>query len=49
MKAQGSLLETRHLRRRLVTKNSFHERLAEHGDEFLAGDDYAGLYAPPHG
>ena len=30
---QGSLLETRHMRRHLVTKGSFYERLADHGHE----------------
>lgn len=30
--AQGCLLETRHVRRHLVTKNSFYERLADYYD-----------------
>ena len=49
VKPQGSLLETRHARRHLVTRGSFYERLAEHGHEFLADDDYAHLYAPTMG
>ncbi|MGH9341756.1 MAG: IS1182 family transposase, partial [Acidobacteriota bacterium] len=43
---QGSLLETRHSRRHLVTKGSFYERLADYGHRFLTDDDYAHLYAP---
>ena len=43
--AQGSLLETRWVRRHLVTKGSFYERLAEHGDEIVCDDDFAHLYA----
>jgi len=46
---QGSLLETRHARRHLVTKGSFYERLADNGDAFLCDDDYAHLYAPTMG
>ena len=46
---QGSLLETRHPRRHLVTKGSFYERLADNGDAFLCDDDYAHLYAPTMG
>ena len=49
VKPQGSLLQTRHARRHLVTKGSFYERLAEHGDSFLADSDYAHLYAPVMG
>lgn len=49
VKPQGSLLETRHARRHLVTKGSFYERLAENGDAFLNDDDYAHLYAPTMG
>lgn len=49
VKAQGSLLESRHMRRHLVTKGSFYERLAEHGQEFLSDNDFAGLYAPKMG
>jgi hypothetical protein len=30
----------------LVTKGSFYERLAEHGHEIVADDDFAHLYAP---
>src|SRR5271165_1072017 len=33
------------MRRHLVTKGSFYERLADHGDEFIADDDFAGLYS----
>ena len=44
--AQGSLLETRVLRRHLVTKDSFYERLADHGDEIVCDEDFARLYAP---
>ncbi|MGH2731534.1 MAG: hypothetical protein ACRDJG_01040 [Actinomycetota bacterium] len=36
MKPQGSLLETRHARRHLVTKGSFYEHLAEHGQDSWA-------------
>jgi transposase len=46
---QGSLLETRVMRRHLVTKGSFYERLAEHGDEIVSDDDFAHLYAPTMG
>ena len=49
VKPQGSLLETRHARRHLVTKGSFYERLAENGDAFLSDDDYAHLYAKTMG
>lgn len=49
VKPQGSLLETRHARRHLVTKGSFYERLADNGDAFLCDDDYAHLYAPTMG
>jgi hypothetical protein len=45
MDPQGSLLETRLLRRHLVTKGSFYERLADHGHEIVSDDDYADLYA----
>ena len=37
---QGSLLQTRFLRRHLVTKGSFYERLADHGHEIVADDDF---------
>jgi Transposase DDE domain/Transposase domain (DUF772) len=43
---QGSLLETRHVRRHLVTKGSFYERLADHGHEVIRDDDFAHLYHP---
>jgi hypothetical protein len=46
---QGSLLETRHVRRHLVTKGSFYERLAECGHEIVADDDFAHLYAEGRG
>lgn len=46
---QGSLLQTRLMRHRLVTKGSFYERLAEHGDEFICDDDFAQLYAKEKG
>ena len=43
---QGSLLETRHMRRQLVTKGSFYERLADHGHELVSDEDFAHLSAP---
>lgn len=43
--AQGSLLETRHVRRHLVTKGSFYERLADHGHEIVSDEDFAHLYS----
>jgi len=43
--AQGSLLQTRFVKRQLVTKGSFYERLADHGDEIINDDDYSELYA----
>jgi len=46
---QGSLLETRHVRRHIVTKGSFYERLADHGHEIVSDDDFAHLYAPRMG
>lgn len=46
---QGSLLETRLMRRHLVTKNSFYARLADHGHEIVADEDYAHLYAERQG
>ena len=49
VKPQGSLLETRHMRRHLVTKGSFYERLANHGDEIVSNEDFADLYAPRMG
>jgi transposase len=42
---QGSLLETRHMRRHLVTKGSFYERLADHGHEIVSDEDFAHLYS----
>lgn len=46
---QGSLLETRVMRRHLVTKNSFYARLADHGHEIVTDDDYAHLYSEGKG
>ena len=46
---QGSLLETRHMRRHLVTKGSFYERLADHGHELISDEDFAHLYAEGKG
>ena len=46
---QGSLLETRHVRRNLVTKGSFYERLADHGHEVISDEDFAHLYAEGKG
>ncbi len=46
---QGSLLETRHVRRHIVTKGSFYERLADHGHEIVSDEDFARLYAPRMG
>lgn len=46
---QGSLLETRVMRRHLVTKGSFYERLADHGHEIISDDDFAHLYSPRMG
>jgi len=46
---QGSLLETRHMRRHLVTKGSFYERLADHGHEVIADEDFAHLYSEGKG
>jgi transposase len=46
---RGSLLETRWIRRHLVTKGSFYQRLAVHGDEIVCDDDFAHLYAEGRG
>ncbi len=46
---QGSLLETRHMRRHLVTKGSFYERLADHGHELVSDEDFAHLYSEGKG
>jgi hypothetical protein len=46
---QGCLLETRVMRRHLVTKGSFYERLADHGHEIVNDDDFAHLYAEGKG
>jgi hypothetical protein len=45
MDPQGSLLETRVMRRHLVTKGSFYERLADHGHEVFRDEDFAHLYS----
>lgn len=37
------------MRRHLVTKGSVYERLADHDDEIVSDDDYAGLYADGRG
>ncbi|MGH9125605.1 MAG: IS1182 family transposase, partial [Acidimicrobiales bacterium] len=37
------------MRRHLVTKGSFYERLAEHGDEIISDEDFAHLYAEGKG
>jgi hypothetical protein len=42
---QGSFFETRVVRRHLVTKGSFYERLADHGHEIVSDDDFAHLYS----
>jgi Transposase DDE domain/Transposase domain (DUF772) len=42
---QGSLLETRVMRRHLVTRGSFYERLADHGDELFSDEEFAHLYS----
>ncbi len=46
---QASLLETRLIRRHLVTKGSFYQRLAEHGEQIVKDDDYAHLYSQTMG
>jgi Transposase DDE domain/Transposase domain (DUF772) len=42
-------LETRFVRRHLVTKGSFYERLADHGHEVISDDDFAHLYTDGKG
>ena len=42
-------METRHVRRHLVSKGSFYERLADHGDQIVADDDFAVMYADRRG
>ncbi len=37
------------MRRHIVTKGSFYERLADHGHEIVSDDDFAHLYAPKMG
>lgn len=37
------------VRRHLVTKGSFYERLAEHGHEIVSDEDFARLYAEGKG
>ena len=49
VEAQGSLLQTRLVRRHLVTKGSFYERLADHGDEIVSDEDFARCYSPSQG
>ena len=34
------------MRRHIVTKGSFYERLADHGHEIVSDEDFAALYAP---
>jgi transposase len=46
---QASLLQTRLVRRHLVTKGSFYERLADHGDEVVSDEDFARCYSPAQG
>jgi len=46
---QGSLLQTRWVRRHLVTKGSFYERLADHGHEIFSDEDFAHLYSDGQG
>jgi transposase len=46
---QGSLLQTRFVRRHLVTKGSFYERLADHGHEIISDEDFAPLYSNGQG
>lgn len=46
---QGCLLETRVVRRHLVTKGAFYERLADHGHEIVSDDDFAHLYSERQG
>lgn len=47
--AQASLLQTRLVRQHLVTKGSFYERLADHGDEIVCDEDFARCYSPGQG
>jgi hypothetical protein len=37
------------VRRHLVTKGSFYERLADHGHEIVSDDDFVDLYAEGNG
>ena len=37
------------MRRRLLTKGSFYERLADHGHEVISDEDFAHLYVPGKG
>ena len=46
---QGSLFEPGHLFGDLVTRGSFHDKLAACGHELISDDDFAGLYAPNRG
>jgi transposase len=49
VEAQGSLLQTRLVRRHLVTKGSFYERLADHGDQIVCDADFASCYSLSQG
>src|SRR5438132_13012264 len=42
---QGSLFEPGHLFGDLVTRGSFHDKLAACGHELISDDDFVGLYA----
>jgi hypothetical protein len=46
---QGSLFEPEHLSGDLVTRGSFHDKLAACGHELICDDDFGGLYAPNRG
>src|SRR2546426_12192798 len=46
---QGSLLEPGLLFGDLVTRGSFHDKLAACGHELISDDDFASLYAPNRG
>lgn len=46
---QGSLLEPEHYFGDLVTRGSFHDKLAACGHELISDDDFAGLYSPSRG
>lgn len=42
-------MQTRLVRSHLVTKGSFYERLADHGDELISDEDFAHLYSREKG